>query len=398
MFMFTRFSSSFEHCSQRTKISLHYSFPHYSRKSHTTETPRATSRDNSRRIALQELLEVAELQRNLDQALQALLRGLAQLRLALVRRDVALDVHAHRRALAARPAQTEHDARAVDEAHDLALVLRHAVVDRVRVIEVVHVLDDERLARRRGRVRRAREVARRDVRVQLVDELVRALGRDLLIVVPREERAAVYGVVLLQELVDAEQLVRRLLVRVREDVQPCCASTSGCGPYLRRRRHAPTIAHTPSFSRMWSEPVPNDSSPQIERRPASMRLPKNFQPMPLVSMARVQTCTDDLTRRDDMALETLLLGDVVDLRTGRHATRKTLHATLLEVWDRLPCPVCDDRDAVTWRHECALAVDHVPVAVSVARRAERDVVALHVLDQFVRIRQVRVGVSATEVG
>ena len=59
------------------------------------------------------------------------------------------------------------------------------------------------------------------MRVQLLDELVRALGRDLLVVVAREERAAVHGVVLLQQLVDAEQLVRRLLVRVREDVEPC---------------------------------------------------------------------------------------------------------------------------------------------------------------------------------
>lgn len=38
-------------------------------------------------------------------------------------------------------------------------------------------------------------------------------------------------------------------------------------------------AHTPSFSRMWDEPVPKLSSPQMERRPASMRLPKNFQPV-----------------------------------------------------------------------------------------------------------------------
>lgn len=42
--------------------------------------------------------------------------------------------------------------------------------------------------------------------------------------------------------------------------------------------HSPTTAHRPSFSRMWSEPVPKLSSPQILRRPASIRLPKNFQP------------------------------------------------------------------------------------------------------------------------
>lgn len=35
----------------------------------------------------------------------------------------------------------------------------------------------------------------------------------------------------------------------------------------------------PSFSRMWSEPVPKLSSPQIDKLPASMRFPKNFQPV-----------------------------------------------------------------------------------------------------------------------
>ncbi len=34
-----------------------------------------------------------------------------------------------------------------------------------------------------------------------------------------------------------------------------------------------------SAHRTWSEPVPNDSSPHSEQRPASMRLPKNFQPV-----------------------------------------------------------------------------------------------------------------------
>ena len=42
--------------------------------------------------------------------------------------------------------------------------------------------------------------------------------------------------------------------------------------------HAST-AHMPSFSRTWSLPVPNDSSPHTLHLPASMRLPKNFQPV-----------------------------------------------------------------------------------------------------------------------
>mmetsp|Transcript_5427 Transcript_5427/g.9377 ORF Transcript_5427/g.9377 Transcript_5427/m.9377 type:complete len:242 (+) Transcript_5427:762-1487(+) len=42
--------------------------------------------------------------------------------------------------------------------------------------------------------------------------------------------------------------------------------------------HART-AKMPSFSRMWSPPVPKDSSPHTLHLSASMRLPKNFQPV-----------------------------------------------------------------------------------------------------------------------
>jgi len=40
-------------------------------------------------------------------------------------------------------------------------------------------------------------------------------------------------------------------------------------------------AHMPSFSRMWLEPVPKDSSPQMNGvyLGVSMRFPKNFQPV-----------------------------------------------------------------------------------------------------------------------
>src|SRR3984957_15625689 len=38
-------------------------------------------------------------------------------------------------------------------------------------------------------------------------------------------------------------------------------------------------AHTPSFSRIWFEPVPKLSSPHSVARPASSKLPKNFHPV-----------------------------------------------------------------------------------------------------------------------
>ena len=40
----------------------------------------------------------------------------------------------------------------------------------------------------------------------------------------------------------------------------------------------PRNAQTPSFSLMWSDPVPKLSSPQSDKRWASIRFPKNFQP------------------------------------------------------------------------------------------------------------------------
>jgi hypothetical protein len=48
---------------------------------------------------------------------------------------------------------------------------------------------------------------------------------------------------------------------------------------LARMLSQNNTAQRPSFSRMWLEPVPKLSSPQRVMRPASSRLPKNFQPV-----------------------------------------------------------------------------------------------------------------------
>ena len=45
-----------------------------------------------------------------------------------------------------------------------------------------------------------------------------------------------------------------------------------------------STAQTPSFSRIWFEPVPKLSSPQRVAGPASSRLPKNFHPLGLVGL------------------------------------------------------------------------------------------------------------------
>lgn len=105
-----------------------------------------------------------------------------------------------------------------------------------------------------------------------------------------------------------------------------------------------------------------------------------------------------LTGRDDRTFQALLLRDLVDLCTRRHAPSKALDAALLEVGDCLGRPVGDDSYAVTGSDERALAVDHVPVTVTVTGGTEVDVLALDALDKFVCVCQVGIGVASAEVG
>jgi hypothetical protein len=48
---------------------------------------------------------------------------------------------------------------------------------------------------------------------------------------------------------------------------------------LARMSSQNSTAQRPSFSRTWLEPVPKLSSPHSVTLPASIRLPKNFQPV-----------------------------------------------------------------------------------------------------------------------
>ena len=99
----------------------------------------------------------------------------------------------------------------------MPLVLRHRLVDRVRVREVVQVRDLELAPGAEGL---PGQRARAEVVVEGLDERVGALGRDLLVVVAREEGAAVDGVVAFEQLLDADELVGRLAVGGGEDVEP----------------------------------------------------------------------------------------------------------------------------------------------------------------------------------
>ena len=160
--------------------------------------------------------------------------------------------------------------------------------------------------------------------------------------------------------------------------------------------NAPITAQIPSFSRMWSEPVPKDSSPQMERRPASIRFPKNFQPKFRFSIL-LQLVARDLTSRDLEVLETLLFGNEVDGSASWHAPSQTLDTTLLEVRNRIG-PIRNDGNRIAGGNKCALSVDHITITVTIGGCTKGDVVLFDSLDQGVSICQVGVGVSSTEVG
>ena len=118
--------------------------------------------------------------------------------------------------------------------------------------------------------------------VEGVNEFLGALRGDLFVVVSGEEGTAVFLVMIKKNFFDTNAFVRRVSVCSGEDVQPCLGRyrNQGCrSPKILVYICVPTIAQIPSFSRMWSEPVPNDSSPHIESLPASIKLPKNFHPL-----------------------------------------------------------------------------------------------------------------------
>lgn len=103
------------------------------------------------------------------------------------------------------------------------MVLADALIDRVRVVEVVRRRDSEG-GLRRG-VGLAGERRGPDQLVDVVDEFLRAIRRNFLIVVPREERTAVLRIVRVENLAYTDELGGRL-VGSGDDIEPRCRKTS----------------------------------------------------------------------------------------------------------------------------------------------------------------------------
>lgn len=104
-----------------------------------------------------------------------------------------------------------------------------------------------------------------------------------------------------------------------------------------------------------------------------------------------------LTSRNLEDLEAFSLGNIVDRSTRRHTTSETLDTAVLEVRNRCS-PIGNDRHRITRGHKRSLAVDHVPIAITIARGTELDVVLLNNLDKAVGIGQVGVGMTSAKVG
>lgn len=103
------------------------------------------------------------------------------------------------------------------------------------------------------------------------------------------------------------------------------------------------------------------------------------------------------TSRNLEILKALLLGDHINGLAGWHTPSQALDATLLEVRDSIR-PMGDDRDRVRRRNECTLAINHVPVTITIAGSPKRDIVLLNSLDEGVRVGEVRIRVSSTKIG
>lgn len=136
----------------------------------------------------------------------------------------------------------------------------------------------------------------------------------------------------------------------------------------------------------------------MERRPASIKLPKNFQPslVQYISSSCRGLSHHELTGRNLEAFKALLLCDKVDGFAGGHTPGQTLHTSLLEVWNGVG-PVGNDSDGIRRCDKRLLSVNHVPIAIAIAGSTKGNVLRLDSLHKAVGVREVRIGVSSIEV-
>ena len=162
--------------------------------------------------------------------------------------------------------------------------------------------------------------------------------------------------------------------------------------------------HMPSFSRIWSEPVPKLSSPHIDNFPASIRLPKNFQPVgtskngrlsfsatrssaPLVGIERASPYKwGSLFYLFHFLLNKLKTVHkfkefILQKPLKRSSTTKAIEkwsmwipylGTILEIWNCFLCISCNNCNRIWRSNKKTLTQYHVSITIS-CKRMEKEI-------------------------
>lgn len=177
-------------------------------------------RDDGGLFPSEVLSQLAELEGNLDQALESILGIPHQLLLVRLRLKIPFNVHSDGSALTSGAGQPPDDTGPVFESNDLSLVLADASIDRVSVVEVIGFRDLEAGTGRFGLKLSADESTVVNCLLEFVNELLSGGRINFLVVVPGEEGATVDLVVSQEEVINADKFVWRLLVSSSKNVEP----------------------------------------------------------------------------------------------------------------------------------------------------------------------------------
>lgn len=193
-----------------------------------------THSDNSRLVDAKEALKLADLQRDLDQTLQTLSSALAELICWRIRGQIPLNVHAHSSSLATGTTQPENNTRSIAKGNHLTLIPRNGMVDGILVLEVVQTRDGELVGGRRREMDSVIQGARIQGVVQVGDESVGTLRRNLFVVISTEEGSPVDGIELIEEIIDTNELARGVCIGGGQNVEPgYCKSLSETSTFNR---------------------------------------------------------------------------------------------------------------------------------------------------------------------
>lgn len=320
-------------------------------------------------VAADVLLELEELRGKLDLGLEEVLRVLVVGgRVAAV----LLNVQADGGARGAGAGETHDDAAARGEAGVQALVRRDGAVE-VGVGKVASGGDGALCEVGQLRflvafaVKRTTNLAANNVRLgdeslELTNDLVGALGVDVLVVVAGEKGTAILRPKVLLDLLD--------------------------------RRSGAGVLDTQGGNNV----EPGDDSPQTVLLTDVVTASTEALLTADGQLLGVKESTEELPASGDLvAVETLSLGDKVDGARSGHRASEAVDAVLLEVRNELGV-VGNDGQRVARRDEGVGAVNHVAVTIAVRGSTERNVVLVDNLNERMGVGQVGVGVAAVKVG